>query len=219
MSLRRNIAYVGAAIALVSGITGIVGWWLPSSAAWLDRHGFIAWPLAVLSVLLFVLAAVNWQEATRELATARAEMRALVPADRQLFSDFKTALPKDSPVLVWLRYDADTRMYRRSNVAPLSDFFYGWRDADEHFVNPELEQAAQGFVESAKDFLSYQGNNSYVAPQRWQSDEEDLVFEYFGPNEGDDRKRHELDKGLGERADKVLAAHNELYTIGSRFGL
>lgn len=219
MSLHRNIAYVGAAIALVGSITGILAWWLPSSATWLDHHGFIAWPLAVLSVLLFVWAAVNWQETTRELATARAEMRPLVPADRQLFNNFKEALPKDSPVLAWLRYDADQRMYRRSNVAPLSDLIYRWRDADEHFVNPELEQAAQRFVQCAKDFLSYQGLNSYAAPPRWQNDKEDTVYEYFGPNEGDDRKRSELTRGLGGRADKVLAAHNELYMIGSRFGL
>jgi len=219
VSLRRNIAYVAAAIALVSGITGIIGWWLPSSAAWLDRHGLIAWPLAVLSVLLFVWAAANWQETTRELATARVEIRALVPADRQLFNGFKTALPKDSPVLVWLRHEADIRMYRRSNVAPLSDFFYRWREADKHFVNPELEQAAQRFVEYAGDFLSYQRTHSYIAPLRWQNDKEDTVYEYFGPNEGDDRERSELTRGLGERADKVLAAHNELYMIGSRFAL
>jgi hypothetical protein len=219
VSLRRNIAYAGAAIAVVSGITGIVGWWLPSSATWLNRHGFIAWPLAVLSVLLFVWAAVNWQEVTRELATARAETRTLVPADRQLFNEFKVALPKDSPVLAWLRYDADKRMYRHSNVAPLSDLIYRWRDADEHFVNPELEQAVQRFVEYAGDFLSYQGINSFTAPPRWQNDEKDHVYEYFGPNEGDDRKRSELHKALGERADRVLAAHNELYMIGSRLGL
>lgn len=219
MSLRRNFAYVGAAIALVGGITGIVSWWLPSSATWLDRHGFIAWPLAVLSVLLFVWAAVNWQETTRELATVRTEMRVLVSADRQLFSDFKAALPKDSPVLAWLRYDADTRMYRHSNVAPLSDLIYRWRDADEHFVNLELEQAAQRFVECVGDFLLYQGTYSYTAPARWQNDNEDPVFEYYGPNEGDDRKRFELISGLGKRADKILAAHNELYMIGNRFGL
>jgi hypothetical protein len=219
VSLRRNIAYVGAVIALVSGITGIVGWWLPSSAAWLDRHGFIAWPLAALSVLLFVWAAANWQETTRELTKARAEMRVIVPADRQLFNDFKAALPKDSPVFFWLRYDADTRMYRRSNVAPLSDYIHGWRDADEHFVDAELEQAAQRFVECAGDFLSYQGAHSYSAPPRWQDNKEDAVYEYFGPNEGDDRKRFPLHRGLGERADKVLAAHNELYMIGGRFGL
>ena len=110
-------------------------------------------------------------------------------------------------------------MYRHSNIAPLSDLIHRWRDADEHFVNPELEQAAQRFVECAKDFLSYQGLNSYVAPPRWQNDKEDTVYEYFGPNEGDDRKRSELHRGLGERADKVLAAHNELYMIGSRFDL
>jgi hypothetical protein len=76
------------------------------------------------------------------------------------------------------------------------------------------------FVECAGDFLSYQGTHSYVAPPRWQNDkEEDPVYEYFGPNEGDDRKRFPLHRGLGERADKVLAAHNELYMIGSRFGL
>ena len=219
MSLHRNIAYVGAAIALVSGAISIIAWWLPSSATWLDRHGFIAWPVAVLSVLLFVWAAANWHETARELATAHTEMRALVPADRQLFDDFKATLPKDSAVIAWLRYEADARMYRRNNVAPLSDFVRRWRDSDEHFVNSELEQAAQRFVEHAKDFLSYQGLNSYRAPQRWQNDKEDPVYEYFGPNEGDDRKRFELTSGLGERADKVLAAHNELYMIGSRFGL
>jgi hypothetical protein len=110
-------------------------------------------------VLLFLWAAANWQETTRELATARAEIRALVPADRQLFNDFKAALPKDSPVLAWLRNEADTRMYRRSNIALLSDLIYRWRDADEHFINPELEQAAQRFVECARDFLSYQGSH------------------------------------------------------------
>jgi len=219
LSLRRSLAYVGAAIALVSGITGIVGWWLPSSATWLNHHGFIAWPLALLSALLFVWAAGNWQEATRELATVRAEIRALVPADRQLFNDFKAALPKDSPVFAWLRDNADTRMYRHSNVTPLSDFIRRWRNSDEHFVNPELEQAAQRFVHCAGDFLLYQGIHSYVAPLRWQNGKEDTVYEYFGPNEGDDRQRFELDKGLGKRADKVLAAHNELYMIGSRFGL
>ena len=182
MSFRRNIAYVGSAIVLVSGITGIVGWWLPSSAAWLDHHGFIAWPLAVFSVLLFVWAAVNWQEVTRELAKERAEKRTtLVQADRKLFDDFKVALPKDSPVLAWLRYDADKRMYRRSNVAPLSDFIYRWCDADEHFVNPELENAAQRLVEYIRDFLSYQGINSFTAPPRWQNDEKDPVYEFFGP--------------------------------------
>ena len=122
-------------------------------------------------------------------------------------------------MLVWLRYEADARMYRRSDVAPLSDFFYRWREADEHFVNTEMEQAVQRFVESAGDFLSYQGTNSYVAPPRWQKNKEDPVYEYFSPNEGDDRKRSELTSGLGERADKVLAAHNELYMMGSRFGL
>jgi hypothetical protein len=168
---------------------------------------------------LFVWAAVNWQEVTRGLATAHAEKRTIVPADRKLFDDFKVALPKDSPVLAWLRYEADEGMYRHSNVAPLSDFVYRWRDADEHFVNPELEHAAQRLVEYARDFLSYQGINSFTAPPRWQNDEKDHVYECFGPNEGDDDKRSELHKALGERADKVLAAHNELYMIGSRWGL
>jgi hypothetical protein len=107
----------------------------------------------------------------------------------------------------------------RSNVLPLSDFTHRWRDADEHFVDPELEQTAQRFVECAGDFLSYQAIHSYLAPAHWQNDKEDTVYEYFGPNEGDDRQRFELHKGLGGRADKVLAAHNELYMIGSRFGL
>jgi hypothetical protein len=31
--------------------------------------------------------------------------------------------------------------------------------------------------------------------------------------------RRELDLGLSERADKVLAAHNDLYVAGSRLSL
>jgi hypothetical protein len=217
--VRKHAAYVISVIAVVSGTIAIVSWWVPSSATWLNKHGFAAWPLALLFLLLFVWAASNWYQATQKLATVRAEMPALVPADRQLFDDFKAALPKDSHVIAWLRYDADTRMYRRSNIAPLSDFVHRWRDSDKHFVNPELEQAAQRFVECATDFLSYQGANAYTAPQRWQKDGEDTVFEYFSPNESNDRKRFELTRGLGERANKVLAAHNELYMVGSRLGL
>ena len=214
MSRRRNLAYVGSALAVVSAITSIVAWWVPSSAIWLDHHGFIAWPLAVLSLLLFVWTALNWQQTARELATVRAEMHVLVPADRQLYADFKNTLPKDSPVLVWLRHEADTRMFHRSDIAPLSDFAYSWRETDQHFVNPELEQAAQRLVECSMTFLSYQRQNAFAA-HAWTA--EDPIFEY--PTDGDDRKRSELDRGLGQRADNILAAHNELYMIGSRLGL
>ena len=224
MSRRRNIAYVGGALAVVSAITSIVAWWVPSSATWLDHHGFIAWPMAVLSVLLFIWAVLNWQQATRELATVRAETYALVPADRQLFGDFKAALPKDAPVLKWLRYDADTRIYRHSEVAPLSDFVYSWREADQHFVNPELEQVAQQLIEYGLDFLSYQRSHAYPAPARLQLYGEDQVYQYFGGDYDEldrdqYRKRHAMDNELGDRADRVLAAHNELYMIGARLGL
>lgn len=219
MSLRRSITYAGGALAAVSALAGIVSWWLPSSATWLDRHGFAAWPVAIFSLLLLIWAAVNWRQTARELAIVRAQLRVPVPADRQLFVLIKKELPKDSSLFSWLRYDADTRLYSRSSITPLRDFIAVWRDTDYHFVDPELERAAQAFVANAVDFFSYQASHSYRASQRLQIREDDPVFQYFSSNDGDDRKRRELTKELGERANKVLSAYDELYMTGSRLGL
>ena len=42
------------------------------------------------------------------------------------------------------------------------------------------------------------------------------IYDYF---QGDERREREVQIGLGERADRVLAAHNELYIAGTRLGL
>jgi hypothetical protein len=195
LSHRKSIAFIGGALAFVSAIAGILAWWVPSSSPWLDHHGFAAWPLAALFLILFAWAASSWHQSTQELKGKLAEQElkaksteqelkgklaeqeqkakstkkelearlaeyALVPADKQLFNAFKTALPKDSPVISWLRYEADERMYRGRDVKPLQDFVRTWRSADHHFVNLKLEEAASQLVADSADYLHFQALNS-----------------------------------------------------------
>lgn len=217
MSLRRNLAYVGGALTFVAAIAGIVAWWLPSSASWLDHHGFAAWPLTVLFLLLFIWAALNWYQARVELANARQLAQELVPEDKRLFQAFKQELSKDSHVLYWLRNRAEARSYQSSDVRPLSTFVYEWRSSNRHFINFQLEQAYQEFAAAAFDFLEYQAVHAQSAPREIQADWNDPVYYVYDDDHYDRAK--EIRNGLGNRADKVLAAHNELYMIGSRLGL
>jgi hypothetical protein len=237
VSLRKSSAFIGGALAVVGTIAGIVAWWVPSSSPWLDHHGFAAWPLAALLLILFVWAASSWYQSTQELNDKLAEQElkaksikqelearlakyALVPADKQLFDAFKTTLPKDSPVVSWLRYEADARSYRGSVVKPLEDFVGTWRSADYHFVNSELEQASSQLVAAGADFLAYQAENSWPASRSSQIHDDDLVYRYYDPDDiVDNRRIRELNIGLNERANKVLDAHNKLYMVGSRLGL
>ena len=211
----RQAAFVAAALAVVSGITGILAWWLPSSATWLNRHGFVAWPLAILMSILFVWALTNWYQLKLELAAARISAREPVQEDQRLFRDFKRSLPKDSPTMIWLLNGADDSLYRWSDVAPLYRFAHDWRDSNKHYVNKELEQAAQRLVKSAFEFLSFQSTYSGPDPRNMPDDDTMLRIPY----QGDDRRQRELQLGLGKRADTVLAAHNELYMTGAHLGL
>jgi hypothetical protein len=218
----RQAAFAAGALAIISALTALISFWLPSSAAWLDRHGFMAWPVATLAVVLFIWAATNWHRSANELAiissAARSSVHPLVPEDMRLFESFKLALPKDSNVFYWLRNRAEARSYRFSDIAPLTNYVTDWRVADRHYVNIELECAAKKFTEAANDFLSYQGQNSSWAPQQIQEDKDDPIYYVFKFDEVGIRER-EIERGLGERADKVLEAHNELYMTGSRLGL
>jgi len=122
----ESSVFIGSALAVISAITGIIAWWLPSSAMRLDHNGFTAWPLATSFLTLFVWAASNWNQTTQDLkgklvdqelkAKSREqelEVRlteyALVPADKELFDAFKTSLSKDSWIMAWLRNEAIPR--------------------------------------------------------------------------------------------------------------
>ncbi len=213
-SLGKHAAFAAGALAVVSGITSIVSWWLPSSAQWLNRHGFLAWPIATLALILLVWATFNWYRSERDLTQLREDIRSPLPEDQRLFERLKTLLPKDAPVLIWLRNCGDDRVYRFSNVKPLSDFTRGWNDADWHFLNKDLERAAVVLCEFAIEYCSFRAQRSYV--DRRTTDEDDPILCAFGPN---DPAGDEIRRGLGKRADQVLTAHDELYMAGSRMGM
>ena len=147
----------------------------------------------------------------------RASLHGPVQEDQRLFNEFKKALAKNSHTLIWLRTGADDALWRWSDVAPLSSYVNEWRNADNHYVNDELEQAAQRLVESALDFLSFQATHSETDPREIPDDDSIYrVYDYFM---GDELGERQTQMGLCERADRVLAAYNELYLIGSRLGL
>ncbi len=183
----------------------------------MNRHGFIAWPLALSSLVLFVWAICNWYQSAQELATARISLREPLQEDQRLFSEFKHSLPKDSPTLIWLRNGADDALYRWTDVAPLSSFANDWKNSDKHYLNDAFEKAAQWLVESALDFLSFQATHSELDPRKMPND--DTMYRIYDYFQGDERREREVQIGLGERADRVLAAHNELYIAGTRLGL
>ena len=216
-SLRKQAVYVAAVIGVVSGIIAIVSWLWPSSASWLNGHGFVGWPLAILFLILFAWAAVNWYQGAQETAKIRATIQQIVLEDRRLFGAFKQALPKESHVLYWLRNRAEARSYQSSDIKPLSNFVGEWRSSNRHFVDSRLEQAFKRFSDAAFDFLSYQGLHSQWAPRELQTDRDDPV--YFVYDYEDRSKEREVQEGLGKRADRILEAHNELYMLGSRLGL
>lgn len=183
----------------------------------MNRHGFVAWPLALLSLILFTWAICNWYQSAKDLATVRISLREPVQEDKRLFSEFKVSLPKNSHTLIWLRNSADEPLYRWSDVASLFAFANDWRSSDNHYLNEELEQAAQRLVDSALDFLSFQGAHSEADSRKMPDD--DIMYRVYDYFQGDERRGREVQIGLGERADRVLAAHNELYMAGSRLGL
>jgi hypothetical protein len=213
-SLGKHAAYAAGALAVVSGIAGIVSWWFPSSARWLSRHGLLAWPIATFSLILFIWATFNWYRSERQLAQLREDIRAPLPEDQRLFARFKALLPKDAPVLIWLRNCGDDRLYRFSDVRPLDEFVRGWRDAGWHFLNEDLERAAAALCESAVEYCSFRAQRSYV--DRRITDKDDPTLCACGAN---DPARDEITRGLGKRADQVLAAHDELYSAGSARGM
>jgi len=179
--------------------------------------GLVAWPLALLSLILFTWAICNWYQSAKDLATVRISLREPVQEDKRLFSEFKVSLPKNSHTLIWLRNSADEPLYRWSDVASLFAFANDWRSSDNHYLNEELEQAAQRLVDSALDFLSFQGAHSEADSRKMPDD--DIMYRVYDYFQGDERRGREVQIGLGERADRVLAAHNELYMAGSRLGL
>jgi hypothetical protein len=213
--LRRQAVYVAGVIAVVSGIIGILSWWLPWLATWLNRHGFVAWPLAAFFMVLFVWAALNWYQISQDLASIRLTRQELVEEDKRLFGIFKEVLPKEANVVYWLRNRAEARSFHESDIRPLSNFVADWRSSDRHYVNAELEHACKQFIEAASEFFSYQGYYSHWAPQSVQTGPDDPLF-YVYDHDGTERP---IQLGLGERADRVLEAHNELYMLGSRLGL
>jgi hypothetical protein len=217
MTSRKQLAWAVAAIGIVGSAISIVAYWAPSSATWLDRHGFIAWPLALLSLILFTWAAFNWRQSVRELETAQAAAQKPVAEDRRLFNDFRNSLPKHSPAMAMLRDIPDASTYYWADIKALSEFANRWRISHEHFVNEALDRPAQQLVKSADEYLSFLARYSEVHPEILPSDNTLYrVFTYFL---GQPELEREVQKGLCERADKVLEAHDELYMTGSRIGL
>ena len=214
----KQAAYWVTALAVLSGLTTLINFEWPSSAVWLNHHGLIAWPLAILMLILFIWAASNWYQSEQQLE-ARAAERELVPEDRRLFESFKQALPKNSRILAWLRDRADSRTFLESDIAPLRKFHSDWKYSDLHFINAKLDVAVNQLIESAGDFLTYQASQSWWAPRELQNGRDDPMFEVYDYMEGNHRREREVQKGLGEHADKILAAHHELYMVGSRLGL
>lgn len=80
-----------------------------------------------------------------------------------------------------------------------------------------LEQAYRSFAEAAFDFLEYQALHALWGPREIQTNRDDPIFYVYDDIDYDRAK--EIRDGLGERADRVLAAHNELYMTGSRLRL
>lgn len=188
--------------------------------------------VAVVALLVFLYAVLvapyeQRNALRRQLATVKGEAEDLrtsvrksseiVPEDRCLFEAFKQALPKDSHILYWLRNRAEARSHRSSDVEPLMRFVDELHASDWHFVNADLEQAYRAFAAVASDFLEYQALHSQWAPKEVQTDLDDPIY-YVYP-EDDYNQSHMVRDGLAERADRVLAAHNELYMTGSRLGL
>lgn len=213
-SPRRNMSYAGAALAAVASIAGLLSWWVPSSAGWLNRHGFIAWPVAVFFMLLFGWAVLNWHHSKAELAKIQDEMSSPIPEDRRLFQMFREAIPKDSPSLIWLRNCASDRSYRPRDIAALREFVRGWLDSDRHFMTTGLERIVQRLCETTLDFCTFQAQHSSSDPR---STDDDPHFRAYGFTY--DAKQDAIVRGLDERADRILYAHNELYTAGILMGL
>jgi hypothetical protein len=211
--IRKHTGYAGGALAIVSGVAGVISWWLPSSAKWLNHHGFAAWPVAALFAIMFTWATVNWYQSDHELARTRASISKPLPEDRRLFEHFKTTLPKDAAVLIWLRNRSEDRTYRWRDVMPLHKFAEDWCDADQHFINADLERAAVMLCESAFEFRNFQSRHAERDPR---SDDDDPAYRVYGFTY--DAEQDAIRRGLGKRADDVLAAHNELYVTGSRLG-
>ena len=186
--------------------------------------------VVALLVFLYALLVAPYEQRNalrRQLAAAKGEAESLrtsvhripelVPEDRRLFEAFEQALPKDSHVLYWLRNRAEARSHRSSDVRPLMRFVDELNTSDWHFVNADLEQTYRAFTVAASDFLAHQALYSQWAPKEVQTDPDDPIY-YVYP-EDDYNQSHMVRDGLAERADKVLAAHNELYMTGSRLGL
>jgi hypothetical protein len=203
-------------------ITGRIVQGIESIIAGVAAVALLAFIYAVLvapyeqrSALRRQLAAV--EDKVKELCESAHETQEIVPEDRRLFGAFKQALPKDSHVLHWLREWAHARIYRSSDIEPLSKYFDAWRNSDYHFANIKLELAHREFMEAASDFLAYQAGHSQWVPQEIQTDLDDPTHSVYP--EDDYNQSHAIRDGLRKRADKVLSAHNELYMIGSRLGL
>jgi hypothetical protein len=212
----KHAAFAIGAVGLVSAVTGLLSWWVPSSAPWLNKHGFAAWPLATIFIILFAWAAYNWYSVVRQLESTH-KTSELVQEDIRMFTTFKHAMPKESDILYWLRTRAESRSFRMSDIRPLSSFVSDWKSSNHHFVNEQLEEACQQFIEAGSEFLSYQALHSYWAPERLQNDPDDPVLYAYDYGPGSSERL--IQEGLWGRAERVLEAHNNLYMLGSRLGL
>lgn len=206
-----------AALGLVATVTGILSFFLPSSATWLNNHGFTAWPLATLALILFTWAAANWRKSGQELEALRAELRTPVPEDVRIYAAFKEALPRDSRSIDWLRTAAGERIYWMSDVDPLREYVFRWRATRDHFINADLEVAYQAFVQAASDFVSFQSWNAQWAPEEMQGRENDVMMLSY--DRSNHQKASQVQLGTETRADSVVAAYDKLYNLGSRLGL
>ena len=212
-SAHKHAAYAVGALAIVSGITSLVSWWLPSSAHWMDNHGFAAWPISALTVILLAWAIFNWNQSNREIRRLKSDLLRPLAEDRRLFERFKRLLPKDSSGLIWLRTSGDERLYRRSDVRGIANFAREWRDTDWHFINEEMECAAELLCGSIFEYCSFRAARSSSDPR---STGDDPIMWAFGANDPDGE---EITRRLGHLADKALANYDRLYSIGSRLGI
>ncbi|NMM32413.1 MAG: hypothetical protein HHJ13_00085 [Phycicoccus sp.] len=131
---------------------------------------------------------------------------ALLPADHRLLDILDDLLPEDSSALVWLRQSADGRSYHYSDVEPLRRFVAEWWAHDRHFLDDQVDTAAQGLFKALADYNDYQSVVSEWAPRELQTDPDDpfyrvpeVLFE--------ERPDPGVQKRLNSLADDALAAY------------
>jgi predicted nucleotide-binding protein len=132
--------------------------------------------------------------------------------DRQLFTQFLSALPSQSKAIRFLRDHDSGVSFPSEWLVPLYDFISQWASAEHEFNSSELEKKRLEFWNSVNTFLRELGNHtSSTGREGWLS---------IGMEDMEDRpailEAHEKLNNLGTEA---YNAHQDLVREGKRLGI